>query len=222
MIKRYALTLAAALLLAGCAAANKPAPPSSSSSMSSGSGSMSSGSSGSSAMNMTGSSTTDSASAAKSEAAAAGMSVDGIKAVPMRVLGTADWQGMKITAQMMTAVPFVIFNGTTEHLVKPTAKTSFHLMVMLNDAHTGVPIPYAGVWATVTRGTQVVYDERQWPMISEYMGPHYGNDVSLPAAGKYRLSLLISPPVSARHVEYEHVWLSPHRVSMSFTWTPPK
>jgi hypothetical protein len=147
------------------------------------------------------------------------ISVDGIKPVPTQTLATADWQGMKIVARATTAVPFVIFNGTSERTVKP-GKASFHLMVMLNDAHSGVALPYASVWATITKAGRVVYDERQWPMISEYMGPHYGNDVSLPGSGDYRLSLLVSPPVSARHVEYEHVWLSPHRVTAAFHWQP--
>jgi len=208
--KRCVPVVATALLLAGCAAADKTSSTTTTTAAASSSGGMA-------GMNM---GTT--ASAAKSEVSAAGVAVDGIKPVPTQILGSAVWQGMKITAQAMTAVPFVIYNGTTEQMVKPTSKTSFHLMVMLNDAHTGVPIPYAGVWATVTRASKVVYDERQWPMISEYMGPHYGNDVSLPGAGQYHLSLLISPPVSARHVEYQHVWLSAHRVSMAFNWTPPK
>jgi uncharacterized protein involved in high-affinity Fe2+ transport len=127
---------------------------------------------------------------------------------------------MKIVARATTAVPFVIFNGTSERMIKPGPKSSFHLMVMLNDAHTGVPLPYASVWATISEAGRVVYDERQWPMISEYMGPHYGNDVSLPGAGNYQLKLLVSPPVSARHVEYQHVWLSPHRVTATFHWRP--
>ena len=50
---------------------------------------------------------------------------------------------MKIRAEATTAVPFVIYDGTSEQMVKPGPKTSFHLMVMLNDAHTGVAIPYA-------------------------------------------------------------------------------
>ena len=58
-------------------------------------------------------------------------------------------------------------------------------------------------------------------MISRYMGPHYGNDVSVPGAGNYQLSLLVSPPVSARHVEYQNVWLHPHRVNFTFHWKPP-
>jgi uncharacterized protein involved in high-affinity Fe2+ transport len=57
-------------------------------------------------------------------------------------------------------------------------------------------------------------------MISEYMGSHYGNNVTLPGAGHYELSLLVSPPVSARHVEYKNVWLKPHRMNFSFNWKP--
>jgi uncharacterized protein involved in high-affinity Fe2+ transport len=152
--------------------------------------------------------------------AARSMSAGGIKAIPTQTLGIATWQGMKIQARAMTAVPFVIYDGTHEQMVKPPKHVSFHLMVDLNDARTGVAIPYAGVWATITRQGRTVYDERQWPMISEYMGPHYGNNVALPGAGTYRLSLLVSPPVSARHMEYSNVWLKPHRVTMSFRWTP--
>jgi hypothetical protein len=144
--------------------------------------------------------------------------VDGITPVPTQVLATTKWQDMKITARAMTAVPFVIFNGTRERTVKPPKHVSFHLMIMLDDARSNQPIPYAGVWATIRRAGKLVYDERQWPMLSEYMGPHYGNDVALPGSGHYQLSLLISPPVSARHMEYQHVWLKPHRVTVSFTW----
>lgn len=146
--------------------------------------------------------------------------VDGIKPIPTQTLGTADWQHMKVQARAMTAVPFVIYNGTKERMVKPPKGTSFHLMVMLDDARTNYPIPYAGVWATIRKGDRVVFDERQWPMLSEYIGPHYGNNVTLPGAGRYTLTLLVSPPVSARHIEYKNVWLKPHRVSFTFNWKP--
>ena len=38
--------------------------------------------------------------------------------------------------------------------VKPPKNVSFHLMVLLNDAQTGVVIPYASVWATITNGSK--------------------------------------------------------------------
>jgi Fe2+ transport protein len=158
---------------------------------------------------------TSSSEAATAEAAA---SAGGVNPIPTQVLGTADWQGMKITAEAMTAVPFLIYNGTSMQPVKPPRNVSFHLMVLLNDAQTGVVIPYASVWATITAGSRTDLDESLWPMISRYMGPHYGNDVVLPGSGTYHLSLLVSPPVSARHVEYQDVWLTPHRVNFSFHW----
>jgi uncharacterized protein involved in high-affinity Fe2+ transport len=161
---------------------------------------------------------TNSAEAAAEAAASAG----GVNPVPTQVLGEADWQGMKITAEAMTAVPFDIYNGTTMQEVKPPKNVSFHLMVLLNDAQTGVVIPYASVWATITEGSKTPFDESLWPMISRYMGPHYGNNVVLPGAGSYHLSLLVSPPVSARHIEYQDVWLTPHRVNFTFHWAAAK
>jgi hypothetical protein len=158
--------------------------------------------------------------AATNAAYSAAASAGGVNPVPTQVLGVADWQGMKISAEAMTAVPFLIYNGTTMQEVKPPKDVSFHLMVMLTDEQTGVVIPYASVWATITEGSKTPFDESLWPMISRYMGPHYGNNVVLPGAGTYHLSLLVSPPVSARHIEYQDVWLTPHRVNFTFHWKP--
>jgi hypothetical protein len=206
--RRAATITAVVIALAGCASAEKNLTVPSSTTATSASATSSNGMAG---MNMgSGSSTT-----------AGSVSVDGIKAVPTQPLGSATWQGMKISAEATTPLPFVIYNGTSEQMVKPGPKASFHLMVMLSDAQTGVAIPYASVWATITQKGKIDYDARQWPMISRYMGPHYGNDVSVPGAGTYQLSLLVSPPVSARHVEYQNVWLRPHRVNLTFRWTPP-
>jgi hypothetical protein len=198
-LKRAIALLATAVLVAGCAAADKNAATSASS------GGSSSSSSSMPDMNM---------------GTTAVAAVNGIKPIPSQLLASTNWQGMKIEARTMTAVPFVIFNGTKEQMVKPPKGTNFHLMVMLNDAHTNEPIPYASVWATFTKAGKIVYDERQWPMLSAFMGPHYGNNVKLDGPGTYKLSLLITPPVSARHLEYQHVWLNPHRVTVTFNWHP--
>jgi Fe2+ transport protein len=149
-------------------------------------------------------------------------SVNGIKPVASQVLATADWQGMEIQARTMTPTTFVVFDGGGhEQMFKANRKMSFHLMIMLDDQHTKVPIPYAGVWATILDSAgKTVFSERQWPMLSAYMGPHYGNNVTLPGPGHYTLKLLISPPVEGRHLEYAHVWLKKHTVVEHFTWKP--
>jgi uncharacterized protein involved in high-affinity Fe2+ transport len=135
-------------------------------------------------------------------------------------IGNAMWDGMRIEARTSAPATFALFNGTAQQMVRPTAKDSFHLMVALADASTNYAIPYSSVWATIRKAGKIVFDERLWPMISRYMGPHYGNNVSLPSAGLYRLTLLVSPPVAARHLEYKGLWLKPHRVTMSFNWVP--
>ena len=64
---------------------------------------------------------------------------------------TATWQGMKIQARVMAPSTFILLESGKQQMVKPTAKDSFHLMVILNDAKSGTPIPYSSVWATITR-----------------------------------------------------------------------
>jgi uncharacterized protein involved in high-affinity Fe2+ transport len=142
--------------------------------------------------------------------------------MPMTPLGMATWQGMQIMAMRSSPVTFGVFTGTKMQLVKATKKDSFHLMVKLTDVHTKTPIPYASVWATIRKGSKIVFDERQWPMLSAFMGVHYGNNVALPGPGTYTLTVLIGPPQVARHPEYMHVWLKPHRVTFAFQWKPPK
>jgi uncharacterized protein involved in high-affinity Fe2+ transport len=141
--------------------------------------------------------------------------------VPMAMapLGPAKfWQGMKIEAIRSAPVTFGVMTGTSMQLVKKTKRDSFHLMIKLTDTRTNADIPYATVWCTIRKGSKIVFDERQWPMISAFMGPHYGNNVALPGPGKYTLTALIGPPQVARHPEYMHVWLKPHRVTYTFTW----
>jgi uncharacterized protein involved in high-affinity Fe2+ transport len=207
----------AAFLAAGCASAGSTAAtaakPGAASTAAGGGSADTSGMSGMSGMDM-GPTPAATGSAAASGAAAAA----DVKPVPTQVLGTAVWQGMKITADAMTPVPFLIYNGTTMQTVNPAKNVSFHLMVLLNDAQTNVVIPYASVWGTITEGSKTPFDESLWPMISRYMGPHYGNDVALPGTGTYKLTLLVSPPVSARHLEYQGVWLKPHKVTFTFHW----
>lgn len=215
---RFVLTaVLLAALLAGCASADKNSPPAQTTAKVAATANTSSTASSSMAgMNM----------GNNGVATEVPPSVNGIKPVASQELATATWQGMKIEARTMTPTTFVLVtdtsNGTKETVVRPTKKTSFHLMIMLDDEHTGVPIPYASVWATITTMSgKVVFDEQQWPMLSAYMGPHYGNNVTLPGPGHYILKLLISPPAAARHLEYKNVWLTKHTVTEKFDWNPP-
>jgi hypothetical protein len=162
-----------------------------------------------------------------SSSATAVPEVNGIKPVAYKALATAYWQGMKIEAMSTTPTTFMIYDGTNANgtgqysEVKANRRESFHLMGMLTDQHTHVEIPYATVWATIYNAKgKMVFNESQWPMISAYMGSHYGNNVTLPGPGRYTLKLLITPPQVARPLEYANVWKGKHDVTASFTWKP--
>jgi hypothetical protein len=165
--------------------------------------------------------TSASQSAAPAVSASAMKAMSGTpKAVPMVAIGSATWDGMKVQAVMSGPSMFTVPTGSRQKMVKPGPGDSGHLMVQLTDATSGVPIPYSSVWATIRHNGKIVFDERQWPMISRYMGPHYGNNVALHGAGAYQLTLLISPPQAARHLEYRGRWAKPHHVTMPFRWKP--
>src|SRR5581483_298876 len=66
-------------------------------------------------------------------------------AMAMVPLGQAEWEGMTIAARTSAPATFVLVNGSQQKMVKPTAKSSFHLMVLLSDAKTKVAIPYSSV-----------------------------------------------------------------------------
>jgi hypothetical protein len=222
MKRSAALAAAAALTLAvtGCASANKE----------SASGDSSMPSSMPMASSNTGSGSAGGVSASNSSVSGMSMSsgtttvlnAQGVPTpVPVRTIGSGDWKDMKITAQEMTPVPFYVYNGSSFSEIKPTKQTSFHLMVMLTDKRTGVDIPYATVWATFYKKQKMVYTDKQYPMLAEYMGPHYGNDVSLPGAGTYEMKLLVSAPEAALHTEYNKMWVGDHTLTTNFTWAPP-
>src|SRR5579862_4161882 len=62
---------------------------------------------------------------------------DGVKPVAIRTLATSYWQDMKIQAQTMTPVAFMVFTGDgKQRTFKPPKGAAFHLMVMLTDRHT--------------------------------------------------------------------------------------
>jgi uncharacterized protein involved in high-affinity Fe2+ transport len=208
-----------ALALGGCAAADKNAPnaaePGTGTTEMNMSGSGSAGSSGGSAVGSSGPGMT-SMSGMKTTTIVNSRGV--ATPVPIKTIGRGTWKDMDITAQEMTPVPFYIDEGTSYREIKPTPKSSFHLMVMLTDKHTGVAIPYATVWVVIKQHGKTVFNERQWPMLSEFMGPHYGNDVALPGPGMYHLSVQVSAPEAALHVEYGGMWSGTHTVDSTFTW----
>ncbi len=68
-----------------------------------------------------------------------------------------------------------------------------HLMGSLWDAETGVIPPAGNLSMTVRKGGEVVTDRRTWPMLSQTMGFHFGDNVPLDGDGTYEVEVAVDP-----------------------------
>ncbi|MFC6906280.1 DUF7350 domain-containing protein [Halalkalicoccus tibetensis] len=69
---------------------------------------------------------------------------------------------------------------------------SAHLMVSVWEPESGRLLP-AEVRISIERSGESVLDRTLWPMLSQRMGFHYGDNVALPDAGEYRASVRVLP-----------------------------
>ncbi|MEF8853486.1 MAG: iron transporter [Haloarculaceae archaeon] len=74
---------------------------------------------------------------------------------------------------------------------------SVHLMTTVWDPETGTVVPSRSVEATVEREGETVVDRRLWPMLSQNMGVHAGDNVALDGDGTYEVTVAVGP-VSTR------------------------
>ena len=70
---------------------------------------------------------------------------------------------------------------------------SLHLMATVWDPETGVVLPVsAGVSITVEQDGETVAEKPPWPMISQNMGFHYGDNYQLDGDGLYQIRVRVS------------------------------
>jgi hypothetical protein len=94
--------------------------------------------------------------------------------------------------------PFWVVTGTDRQLVEPDGDRGIHLMVIVWDRETGVVLPGdAEPTVTIERDGRRVTARSLWPMLSQEMGVHFGDNVSLPADGTYTATVDL-PPLSTR------------------------
>jgi len=80
-------------------------------------------------------------------------------------------------------------NGDRRNAVDIRDGDSVHLMVTVWDPETGTVVPNSSVSATITRGGDRVGKKRLWPMLSQNMGVHAGDNFALDGDGTYEVDL---------------------------------
>jgi hypothetical protein len=115
----------------------------------------------------------------------------------MQMIGMAKPWGARAAFSVSFPHRFWLVTGDRREQVTIKAGDAVHLMGSLWDPGWGVAIPAGSVDATITRNGETVDDRSLWPMLSQNMGMHFGDNVPLPKNDTYSVEVSIAP-VGAR------------------------
>lgn len=87
---------------------------------------------------------------------------------------------------------FWTVTGSETNQISMREAHSAHLMVSVWEPESGRLLP-AEVRISIERGGESVLDRTLWPMLSQRMGFHYGDNVALPDSGNYRATVRVLP-----------------------------
>ncbi|MFC4552594.1 MULTISPECIES: iron transporter [Halorussus] len=112
----------------------------------------------------------------------------------MEMAGMAGFgESGRYKAGVMYSYPhrFWTITGRDTNLVKIGQDDDAHLMASIWDAKTKTVVPAANVAVDVRKGGKSVDSRNLWPMLSQNMGYHFGDNVSLDGDGTYTAKLEI-------------------------------
>jgi hypothetical protein len=110
----------------------------------------------------------------------------------MAMQGTRDAGDYRVGLMYTYPHRFWIVTGTDTERVDVREEDTVHLMAVVFDAETNTVLPVgAGVSITIERDGEFVAEKAPWPMISQPMGFHYGDNYALDGDGTYDVTVTI-------------------------------
>lgn len=110
----------------------------------------------------------------------------------MVVWGTAEADGYSIALSATRPHWFWTVTGRETNQIAMRDAHSAHLMVSVWDADSHRFVP-SEMQVSIQRDDEGVLDRTLWPMLSQRMGVHYGDNVALPDDGRYRATVRAIP-----------------------------
>ncbi|WP_122088246.1 iron transporter [Halalkalicoccus subterraneus] len=140
--------------------------------------------------------------------------------VPPKVDGMLDWgtvgtDGYALSVSATRPHRFWTIAGRETNQIAMREAHSVHLMVSVLEPDTRRFVP-AEVRVSIRRGDDRVLDRALWPMLSQRMAIHYGDNVALPDAGRYRVVIRVLPRGTGRFSEA----FEPTTVTVEFEYVP--
>lgn len=111
----------------------------------------------------------------------------------MEMVGMASPDDYQIAVSVSTPHQFWLVTGTDRSRVTVTDDVDVHLMVTLVEPETGIALPNGNVEVTVKQDGEEVDRRSMWPMLSQRMGFHFGDNVPLGGEGTYEVTTSLSP-----------------------------
>jgi len=116
---------------------------------------------------------------------------------------------------------FWLVDGDETEEVLPTLDDSTHLMVAFWDRETGELLPVdAGATLSVSRDGEPVETVAPWPMLSQTMGFHFGDNIPLSGDGTYTVEVTVNPIEEVRKTgAFEGRFEETRTATFEFEWT---
>jgi hypothetical protein len=116
----------------------------------------------------------------------------------MQMAGTQSAEGYTCALTYTYPHRFWLVTGTRREQVEIQESDSVHLMPVVWDAETGIVPPDINPQVSVTQNGESVTDLSPWPMLSQPMGFHFGDNVQLGSDGTYQVEVRIGSPSTRR------------------------
>jgi hypothetical protein len=116
----------------------------------------------------------------------------------MEMVGMYRANGYKCALTYSLPHRFWLVTGTRRKEVRVEDEGSMHLMPVVWDAETGIVPPDVNPQVAIDQNGSTVTQLSPWPMLSQPMGFHFGDNVALGGDGTYQVEVSIGEPSSRR------------------------
>lgn len=110
---------------------------------------------------------------------------------------------------------FWTITGTETNMVDIADDDALHLMASVWETESGTIIP-ADTHMTVEGEGETPYARQLWPMLSQRMGFHYGDNLAISEEGEYTATLRINPADARTVGEFEGLFEEPRTAEIDF------
>ncbi|MFC7074279.1 iron transporter [Halovenus rubra] len=134
----------------------------------------------------------------------------------MNHLGAVEAGPYMVSPMLSYPHSFWLVTGSKAERVRPQGP-GVHLMFSVWDRQTGTVLPVdVGAQTQVRRDGEIVDTRSPWPMISQTMGFHFGDNISLAGPGTYTVEVQLNPITVRRTGEFANTFETTQTATFEF------